>query len=116
MPSPDQLLQEGHLVQVSANSGEPGGGMMVGTRVNFNPGSKRDPLYVIDGVPIVAGNLAQNNFGQSHQCACRFEPCGHCVHGNLEGRIGYCHLWCTCCKRWVLITTKRGKSGDAKNL
>ncbi|HOO10617.1 MAG TPA: carboxypeptidase-like regulatory domain-containing protein, partial [Cyclobacteriaceae bacterium] len=67
MPSPDQLLQgRASGVQVSANSGEPGGGMMVRVRGSTSIGGSgaSDPLYVIDGVPIVAGNLAQTTFGQ----------------------------------------------------
>ncbi len=55
--SPEQLMQ-GRVagVQVSANSGEPGGGINVRIRGTSSVRNGNGPLYVIDGVPLADGS------------------------------------------------------------
>jgi TonB-dependent starch-binding outer membrane protein SusC len=57
--SPEQLLQ-GRVagVQVSANSGEPGGGINIRIRGTSSIRSGNGPLFVIDGVPLSNGDDA----------------------------------------------------------
>jgi TonB-dependent starch-binding outer membrane protein SusC len=51
--TPDQLFQ-GKLsgVQVTSNSGQPGGGITVRVRGNNSVRAGQEPLYVVDGVPM----------------------------------------------------------------
>jgi TonB-dependent starch-binding outer membrane protein SusC len=51
--APEQLIA-GKVagVQVTANSGEPGGGITVRIRGGTSIGASNDPLYVIDGIPV----------------------------------------------------------------
>lgn len=50
-------------VQVSANSGTPGGGIRVLVRGIRSINSSNEPLYVVDGVPVLSGTLEQENLG-----------------------------------------------------
>ncbi len=50
-------------VQVSANSGTPGGGIRVLVRGIRSINSSNEPLYVVDGVPVLSGSLEQENLG-----------------------------------------------------
>ncbi|HNP06951.1 MAG TPA: TonB-dependent receptor [Cyclobacteriaceae bacterium] len=117
MPSPDQLLQgRAAGVQVTANSGEPGGGMMVRVRGSTSIGGAgaSDPLYVIDGVPIVAGNLAQTTFGQPTNALADLNPADIASMEILKDASATAIYGARAANGVVLITTKRGKTGDAK--
>lgn len=117
MPSPDQLLQgRAAGVQVSANSGEPGGGMMVRVRgsTSISGAGASDPLYVIDGVPIVAGNLAQTTFGQPSNALADLNPADIASMEVLKDASATAIYGARAANGVVLITTKRGKTGDAK--
>ncbi|MFZ1807967.1 MAG: TonB-dependent receptor [Cyclobacteriaceae bacterium] len=117
MPSPDQLLQgRAAGVQVTANSGEPGGGMMVRVRGSTSIGGAgaSDPLYVIDGVPIVAGNLAQTTFGQPTNALADLNPADIASMEVLKDASATAIYGARAANGVVLITTKRGKTGDAK--
>lgn len=57
--SVDALLQgRAAGVQVTTNSGAPGGGVSVRIRGNTSISSGNDPLYVIDGIPVVSDDLS----------------------------------------------------------
>jgi len=117
MPSPDQLLQgRAAGVQVTANSGEPGGGMMVRVRGSTSIGGagSSDPLYVIDGVPIVAGNLAQTTFGQPTNALADLNPADIASMEVLKDASATAIYGARAANGVVLITTKRGKTGEAK--
>ncbi|MFL5578816.1 MAG: SusC/RagA family TonB-linked outer membrane protein, partial [Gemmatimonadaceae bacterium] len=51
--NPNQLIQ-GRVagVQMTSNSGEPGGGMQIRIRGGTSISASNDPLYVVDGVPL----------------------------------------------------------------
>ncbi|WP_165963611.1 carboxypeptidase-like regulatory domain-containing protein [Hymenobacter radiodurans] len=62
--SPDQLLQgKAAGVQVSANSGVPGGGIFIRVRGSNSVNASNDPLYVVDGVFINNTNLIATGLG-----------------------------------------------------
>lgn len=62
--SSDQLLQgRASGVYVTTNSGDPGGGVFVRVRGSSSISGSSDPLYVVDGIPIQANNLAQTDVG-----------------------------------------------------
>jgi TonB-linked SusC/RagA family outer membrane protein len=50
-------------VQVTQNAGNPGNGISVRVRGLASISASNDPLYVVDGVPLVAGNLSQLDVG-----------------------------------------------------
>jgi len=64
VPSADQLLQgKASGVQVTANSGVPGGGIFIRVRGTNSINASNDPLYVIDGVFINNTNLVRTGLG-----------------------------------------------------
>jgi TonB-linked SusC/RagA family outer membrane protein len=64
----NQLLQgKAAGVQVSANSGVPGGGITLRVRGNNSINAAVDPLYIIDGVFISTTELIQTGMGNQQQ-------------------------------------------------
>ncbi len=62
--SPDQLLQgRSSGVQVTANSGVPGGGIFIRIRGTNSINASNDPLYIVDGVFINNTNLIRTGLG-----------------------------------------------------
>ncbi|SHI03047.1 TonB-linked outer membrane protein, SusC/RagA family [Chryseolinea serpens] len=63
-PSPDQLIQgKAAGVQVTANSGVPGGGIFIRVRGTNSINASNDPLYIVDGVFINNNNLVRTGLG-----------------------------------------------------
>src|SRR6478752_1252548 len=50
-------------VQVMQNAGNPGNGISVRVRGPASVSASNDPLYVVDGVPMIAGDLSQLGLG-----------------------------------------------------
>ena len=50
-------------VVVSQNSGTPGAGFNIRVRGATSISASNEPLYVVDGVPIISGNFAQGDIG-----------------------------------------------------
>lgn len=64
--STDQLLQgRASGVQVTSNSGTPGGGVSVRIRGTSSINASSEPLYVIDGIPVQSSNLSGLGVGGS---------------------------------------------------
>ena len=60
----DQALQgRAAGVQISQNSGTPGGGISVRVRGATSISASNQPLYVVDGVPLTTGDFSQIGFG-----------------------------------------------------
>ncbi|MFD2514879.1 SusC/RagA family TonB-linked outer membrane protein [Pontibacter locisalis] len=60
----DQALQgRAAGVQISQNSGTPGGGVSVRIRGATSISASNQPLYVVDGVPLTTGDFSQIGFG-----------------------------------------------------
>ncbi len=61
---PDQMLQ-GRMpgVNISSSSGMPGAGLRVSVRGTGSLSASNEPLYVIDGVPIIPHDAGMFNFG-----------------------------------------------------
>lgn len=108
----DQALQgqaAGTVVQQS--SGTPGGGIMVRIRGNTSISASNRPLYIIDGIPVAAGQLSPSDFGgQDDNALATINPndvesiqilkdaSAKAIYGS-RGANGV-----------VLITTKKGKA------
>ncbi len=111
--SASQILQgQASGVFVTSQSGTPGGGISVNVRGIKSISSSTQPLYVVDGVPVISGSLQQSGFGgQGQNALAGLNPndiesievlkdaSTRAIYGS-RGANGV-----------VLITTKRGKSG-----
>lgn len=92
-------------VNVTTSSGAPGGNMIVRIRGNNSVLGSNDPLYVVDGVPIQAGNngsthlLSTINPGDIESIEVLKDASATAIYGS-RGSNGV-----------ILITTKSGKSG-----
>ncbi|MBD2767257.1 TonB-dependent receptor [Hymenobacter sp. BT664] len=117
--SPDQLLQ-GHApgVQVSANSGVPGGGIFIRIRGSNSVNASNDPLYVVDGVFINNTNLIATGLGNQVSA----NPLADLNPQDIESLEILKDANATAiygsrgANGVVLITTKRGKAGDKTRL
>jgi len=118
--SPDQLLQgRASGVQVTQNSGQPGGASTIKIRGNSAVTGSGQPLYVVDGVPL-DGRSARPGLTTSFGDSPDSNPLNFLNPADIEsidilkdasataiyGSRGAYGV--------VIITTKRGKLGDAK--
>ncbi len=121
VPGVDQALQ-GKVagVNVTSNGGQPGGGISVRVRgitsVNGN-----EPLYVIDGVPILTGrsSISQDQLGgmagQSVQSPLAALNANDIVSIDiLKDASAQAIYGALGANGVVLVTTKKGKSGEGK--
>lgn len=99
-------------LQVSQNSGIPGGSFSVRVRGASSINGSNEPLYVVDGVPILTGSIGSNalggqsndvlsslNFNDVESIQVLKDASSAAIYG-ARGANGV-----------VLITTKRGKAG-----
>ena len=114
--SVDQALQgRAAGVQVVQGSGTPGGGISVRVRGAASIGGSNEPLYVVDGLPVITGNTTQVGAGGQltnglsdlnpndiESIEVLKDASSAAIYGS-RGSNGV-----------VLITTKRGKSGKAR--
>jgi TonB-dependent starch-binding outer membrane protein SusC len=116
MPSPDQMMQgRAAGVLVSSNSGIPGGGMFVRVRGTTSINANNDPLYVVDGIPIVSGNLSAVGLGGSTANAMAdINPADIESMEILKDASATAIYGARAANGVVLITTKRGKSQKAR--
>lgn len=95
-------------VQISQASGTPGGGVKISIRGAGSIGAGNDPLYVIDGFPVMNFSDENNNLlstippGDIASIEILKDASATAIYGS-RGSNGV-----------VLITTKGGKSGKAK--
>ncbi|MDW7690894.1 SusC/RagA family TonB-linked outer membrane protein [Flammeovirgaceae bacterium SG7u.111] len=110
-------------VQVFQNSGQPGGGVSVRVRGVGSVTSTAEPLYVIDGIPLngEAGNIAQGfdwaggGNGQTAVSAMSaINPADIVSIEVLKDASATAIYGSRAANGVVLITTKKGKTGEAK--
>jgi len=96
-------------VYITQNSGQPGGGMSVTIRGISSINGNTEPLYVVDGVQIQGGGttnssnpLAGLNPSDIDDIQILQGPSATAIYGS-RGTNGV-----------ILVTTKRGKTGEAK--
>lgn len=113
--SVNQALQgQASGVFVTANSGAPGGGISVRVRGQTSINGSNDPLYVIDGVPVVAGNISQDGFGgQTQNALAGLNPQDIENIEILKDASSTAIYGTRGANGVVLITTKRGKPGKS---
>ena len=102
-------------VQIQQSSGAPGAGVRVRVRGASSVSGSNEPLYVIDGIPLIAGATLSDNFGgQQNNALSNLNPddiesidvLKDAAAASIYGSAGSNGV--------IIITTKRGKKGDAK--
>lgn len=105
----DQLLQgRAPGVQVSANSGTPGGGIFVKIRGTTSISGGSDPLYVVDGVPIETGNFGLGLGGETTSALADISPSDIESIEVLKDASATAIYGARAANGVVLITTARG--------
>jgi len=112
----DQALQgKSTGVQVVSNSGTPGGGISVRVRgiSSINAGS--NPLYVVDGIPIITGNYGQIGFsGQTINAISDINPNDIESISVLKDASATTIYGSRASNGVILITTKKGVAEKTK--
>ncbi|SHN36627.1 TonB-dependent receptor [Chitinophaga sp. CF418] len=110
----DQAIQgRAAGVYVTQNSGQPGGGISVNIRgVNTLSGTN-EPLYVVDGVQIQPSTVSYGNTSSVNALA-GINPADIASYDILQGPSATAIYGSRATNGVVLITTKRGKSGQVK--
>lgn len=97
-------------VQVTQNSGTPGGGISVRIRGNNSISAGNQPLYVIDGVPMITGDFGQIGFGgQTFNAISDLNPNDIESVTVLKDASATSIYGARASNGVILITTKRGK-------
>lgn len=114
MPSVDQMIQgRAAGVQISANSGTPGGGMFVRVRGTTSITAGSDPLYVVDGIPITTTPLeAEGVGGQQTSPIADLNPADIESIEILKDASATAIYGARAANGVVIITTKRGKKSQ----
>lgn len=114
--SSDQLLQgRAAGVQVSSNSGAPGGGVFVRIRGTSSINGSSEPLYVVDGIPIQSSNLSAFNIGGGTTSPIAdINPADIESMEILKDASATAIYGARAANGVVLITTKRGGNRKAK--
>jgi len=100
-------------VYITQNSGQPGGGMSVNIRGVSSINGSTEPLYVIDGVQI-QGESVRFGAQSSANPLSGLNPADIEDIQVLQGPSATAVYGSRATNGVLLITTKRGKSGDAK--
>lgn len=100
-------------VYVTQNSGQPGGGMSVNIRGVSSINGSTEPLYVVDGVQIQGTAVSFGAQSSSNPLA-GLNPADIDDIQILQGPSATAIYGSRGTNGVVMITTKRGKSGDAK--
>jgi TonB-linked SusC/RagA family outer membrane protein len=110
--SVDQGLQ-GRVsgVQITQNSGTPGGGISVRVRGTSSISASAQPLYVVDGVPLITGDFSQLGYGgQSVNALTDLNPADIESMEVLKDASAAAIYGSRAANGVILITTKRGKA------
>ena len=111
----DGLLQgQATGVQVTQNSGTPGGEMSVRIRGVSSIGGSSQPLYVIDGIPVTTGDYAQIGYeGQGINALTDLSPSDIESISVLKDASAASIYGARASNGVILITTKRGSGAKA---
>jgi len=112
---PDQLIQ-GRMagVQVSAGSGSPGSSTRVSIRGIGSLSATNEPLYVIDGIPIIKQNAALFNMGENMNPLAELNPNDIESVEVLKDAASAAIYGSRATNGVIIITTKSGQAGKSK--
>ncbi|MCJ7759491.1 MAG: TonB-dependent receptor [Gillisia sp.] len=110
--SVDGILQgQAAGVQVQQNSGTPGGQMSVRIRGLSSISGSNQPLYIIDGIPVITGDFGQVGYsGQGASALTDLNPSDIESISILKDASATAIYGARASNGIVLITTKRGKT------
>ena len=109
----DQLIQgQAAGVQVSSNSGMPGGGISINIRGTNSISGGSAPLYVVDGVPIETGNFGLGTGGAQTSAIADLDPSNIKSIEVLKDASATAIYGARASNGVVLITTKRGSNSE----
>lgn len=98
-------------VQVIQNSGAPGAAISVRVRGTSSIGAGNEPLYVVDGIPVITGDYGQIGFsGQGINALSDLNPADIESISILRDASAAAIYGARASNGVVLITTKRGKA------
>ena len=100
-------------VYITQNSGQPGGGMSVNIRGVSSINGSTEPLYVIDGIQIEGEPISFGSQSSSNPLA-GLNPADIDNIQILQGPSAIAVYGSRATNGVILITTKRGKAGEAK--
>ncbi|KAA9338311.1 TonB-dependent receptor [Hymenobacter busanensis] len=112
----DQILQgRASGVQVTSSSGTPGGGVSVRIRGNNSITAGSQPLYVVDGTPVLSGSYSDIGVGgQGLNALSDINPNDIASIEILKDASAAAIYGSRGSNGVVLITTKRGQAGRTK--
>jgi TonB-linked SusC/RagA family outer membrane protein len=120
VPSVDQaLLGRAAGVQVMSSSGQPGAGAMVRIRGGNSISAGNSPLYVVDGVPVVAAPEGATTSTLSSQGLNGISPLAALSPSDIESievlkdASATAIYGARAANGVILITTKRGRAGES---
>lgn len=110
--SPDQLIT-GKIagVQITSNSGEPGGQSSIRIRGGTSLNASNEPLYVIDGVPIDNAAFNPGGFSSGRNPLNFINPNDIETFTVLKDASAAAIYGSRAANGVIIITTKKGKSG-----
>ncbi len=119
LPSLETALQGAAAgVNVNKNSGKPGGGIDVNIRGRTSISASNQPLYVVDGIPIISGDnfdFSQEAIGGSNlSVIADINPDDIESIEVLKDASTAAQYGSRAANGVVLITTKRGRAGETK--
>lgn len=105
-------------VQVSQNSGVPGSAISVRVRGSSSITAGNEPLYVIDGVPLIQGDLSQISIGQTQGIDALSDLNPNEIESIevLKDASAAAIYGSRASNGVVLVTTKRGRAGDRPDI
>ncbi|MEJ5052745.1 SusC/RagA family TonB-linked outer membrane protein [Sphingobacterium sp. MYb382] len=105
-------------VQVSSNSGAPGGEMTIRVRGNSSLNSGNNPLFVVDGIPIESGSISSLNGteGSGLNPMADINPADIASIEILKDAASTAIYGSRAANGVVMITTKRGVEGKPEVL
>jgi TonB-dependent starch-binding outer membrane protein SusC len=113
----DQAIQgRASGVQVASTSGEPGTGLLVRIRGATSISASSDPLYIIDGIPIVSGDLSKIIAGSGTNALSDINSNDIQSIEILKDASASAIYGARAANGVVLITTKRGLSSSTPSI
>lgn len=108
-------LRQAPGVVVQQSSGAPGAGFNIRVRGSTSITASNEPLYVVDGVPVLAGSFAQQGVGgQGTNALADINPADIESMEILKDASTTAIYGSRAANGVVLITTKSGKAGKTK--
>lgn len=113
--SVDKMLQ-GKMagVQITSSSGQPGATSTIRVRGTSSLGAGSAPLYVVDGIPVMSGDIATGGAAESTSAISLISPSDIASITVLKDAAAASIYGSRAANGVILITTKSGKNSEGK--